>query len=503
MKEWSKEKVTLGLSKEPNVTSIVGKSSNGSAVSPLASNSADDRPPIVTTSVSAPAQVLTVTAEPEPLDVKSALVTPPESPPTKPLTSKAPKQNTTQNASNNSRIPAAKAATTPRSLSKATAASTAKGVPVSSPAKSQPVAKPLKPQLTGQSTTSNAPTIRSKSRAGASAPSTPSTNRTLPSRPKTPSSGLYAPTAASLAKAKGVQPPVPTTRKVANAAAVKDVMERLSKPTAASASRSRTPAPAPASNAARARTASTATPKGVGAAKPAAVRPKTTVPAASNAAAKAKLEKERKQKVVAKSATAAIGAGVTVGATTTAVVSASTSTPDVPTGPETTTAPSEAHTEDDVADSASSQPAEEIESYDDDFLDETVVHDHVHGISEEVRVLEAERSVGDVFNDVEGQSLETKEEEKAGVEVEVEETAEVKEDVQEESKEGPESSPEPEVIVTEQSEELAPYNQEVPTDTGDDLVNLVKMLERPPNPASDVSSIPDMDHAGVIPDDEL
>ena len=204
---------------------------------------------------------------------------------------------------------------------------------------------------------------------------------------------------------------------------------------------------------------------------------------------------------LAGSAAAAVGAGVTVGATTTAVVSASTSTPDVPTEPEITTAPSEAHTEDDVADSASSQPAEEIESYDDDFLDETVVHDHVHGISEEVRVLEAERSVGDGFNDVEGQSLETKAEEKAGVGVE--ETAEVKEDVQEGSKEGPESSPEPEVIVTEQSEELAPYNQEVPTDTGDDLVNLVKMLERPPKPASDVSSIPDMDHAGVIPDDEL
>ncbi|TFY64353.1 hypothetical protein EVJ58_g2682 [Rhodofomes roseus] len=60
-------------------------------------------------------------------------------------------------------------------------------------------------------------------------------------RPKTPSSGLFAPTAASLARARNTQPvPTPAKKSTANTG----VMERLSKPTAASLSKARIPTPA-------------------------------------------------------------------------------------------------------------------------------------------------------------------------------------------------------------------------------------------------------------------
>ncbi|KAI0067278.1 calcium-translocating P-type ATPase [Artomyces pyxidatus] len=89
-------------------------------------------------------------------------------------------------------------------------------------------------------------------------PKTPSSHHTPPSRPKTPSShppparpktpsarptsGLFAPTAASLAKSRNA-PPVPAV----STSGVKKVpdLSRLSKPTAASASKARTPVVVP------------------------------------------------------------------------------------------------------------------------------------------------------------------------------------------------------------------------------------------------------------------
>ncbi|KZT67469.1 hypothetical protein DAEQUDRAFT_767197 [Daedalea quercina L-15889] len=79
------------------------------------------------------------------------------------------------------------------------------------------------------------PSVRPKTPLHSTA-TTPAT-----ARPKTPSSGLFAPTAASLARARNVQSPVPTpVKKTASAG----VLERLSKPTAASLNKARTPVPA-------------------------------------------------------------------------------------------------------------------------------------------------------------------------------------------------------------------------------------------------------------------
>ncbi|KAF7795279.1 hypothetical protein EIP86_006432 [Pleurotus ostreatoroseus] len=70
---------------------------------------------------------------------------------------------------------------------------------------------------------------------------TPSTTRprtpASTSRPKTPSAGLFAPTAASLAKARNApdMPPLPVKKHSLNS----DVMDRLSKPTASSLSKAR------------------------------------------------------------------------------------------------------------------------------------------------------------------------------------------------------------------------------------------------------------------------
>jgi hypothetical protein len=130
------------------------------------------------------------------------------------------------------------------------------GTPAKSPPKAplSVPAQPLKAQYTGQSTMSTATTTSRQAKtkttsaalsspktpAGGSRPKTPgSTNL----RPKTPSSGLFAPTAASLARARNAAPQLPTPTKKAtlsNAAA-----ERLSKPTAASMSKARNPTASP------------------------------------------------------------------------------------------------------------------------------------------------------------------------------------------------------------------------------------------------------------------
>ncbi|TFK75128.1 hypothetical protein BDN72DRAFT_559429 [Pluteus cervinus] len=112
-------------------------------------------------------------------------------------------------------------------------------------------AQPLKPQHTGTSTTSSARKPVSISKPGPSTPARPKTpsrasiNATSTARPKTPStrpktpSGLFAPTAASLAKARNAPPvPGPPKKMITSTS-----MDRLSKPTAASLSRMRTPPP--------------------------------------------------------------------------------------------------------------------------------------------------------------------------------------------------------------------------------------------------------------------
>jgi hypothetical protein len=133
------------------------------------------------------------------------------------------------------------------------------------PAKPSP-AQPVKPQHTGQSTIST-PTLRhAKTTSKNIHPSPPSSSKTpsTATRPKTPStvrsktpSGLFAPTAASLAKARNAEPhpPAPTKKATLSSSAA----ERLSKPTAASMSKARTPSSLPASPARTRTAASSAT----------------------------------------------------------------------------------------------------------------------------------------------------------------------------------------------------------------------------------------------------
>lgn len=136
----------------------------------------------------------------------------------------------------------------------ASAAKSAASTPMRTPAKStlrspaskqslaSPAAQPLKPQHTGQSVASNATTKRpvtkpppTPSSAKLPRPEAASRSKTpTSSRPKTPSSGLFAPTAASLAKSRNA-PPVPPPVKKAHLSS--SSMDRLSKPTAASQAR--------------------------------------------------------------------------------------------------------------------------------------------------------------------------------------------------------------------------------------------------------------------------
>ncbi|KAF9048615.1 hypothetical protein BJ165DRAFT_1038336 [Panaeolus papilionaceus] len=98
---------------------------------------------------------------------------------------------------------------------------------------------PLKPQHTGQSVASTTAGRRPavKTPVTPSRAKTPNTARTPVTRPKTPSTGLFAPTAASLARSRNAPPAVPTPVKKATLSS--DAMDRLSKPTAASLSKAR------------------------------------------------------------------------------------------------------------------------------------------------------------------------------------------------------------------------------------------------------------------------
>ncbi|KAH9481419.1 hypothetical protein JR316_0005945 [Psilocybe cubensis] len=177
--------------------------------------------------------------------------------PTTPRTSNISKATT--------RVPVTKTPSTktpPSSSGKALAVSSK--IPAKTPLKpsvsKQPatpsIAQPLKPQHTGQSVASNATTRRPTNKAPVtpvsktpSRPEAASRAKTpTSSRPKTPSTGLFAPTAASLARSRNAAPQVPAPPKKTTISS--SSVDRLSKPTAASKARiaaAVVPAPAPKS----------------------------------------------------------------------------------------------------------------------------------------------------------------------------------------------------------------------------------------------------------------
>ena len=140
--------------------------------------------------------------------------------------------------------------TSTKPASKATVSKATKGI-TKSPAPKQSLTSsttPLRPQHTGQSiastTSSRRPSVKpapitpqSKNgpRSDASRAKTPTSSRS-----KTPSTGLFAPTAASLARSRNAPLPAPTPTKKSTLSS--SSMDRLSKPTAASLSKARPPA---------------------------------------------------------------------------------------------------------------------------------------------------------------------------------------------------------------------------------------------------------------------
>lgn len=143
--------------------------------------------------------------------------------------------------------PAAAAPKTPAKQ----APSSFKAAPASTRQSLTPAAQPLKPQHTGGSVASTASTTRkpalkptpatpSRAKTPSKPPATPAARTKSPvARSKTPSTGLYAPTAASLARSRNA-PPVPQASSVKKVLS-SEAAERLSKPTAASLSKARIP----------------------------------------------------------------------------------------------------------------------------------------------------------------------------------------------------------------------------------------------------------------------
>jgi hypothetical protein len=166
-----------------------------------------------------------------------------------------------------SRTPTAALKTSTKSASKATSAiSKAPTRIIKSPAPKQSLSsttQPLRPQHTGQSVASTTSTRKSTVKP---TPVTPKTGpRSDASRAKTPTSarlktpttGLFAPTAASLARSRNapLQVLTPTKKPTLSSSS----MDRLSKPTAASLSKARPPAVAAPTSASRSTVAKTKT----------------------------------------------------------------------------------------------------------------------------------------------------------------------------------------------------------------------------------------------------
>ena len=124
-----------------------------------------------------------------------------------------------------------------------------KGTTTKSPGPKQSLTtQPLRPQHTGQSVASTTSTRKSTVKPAPVTPQSKSGPRSdasraktpTSSRSKTPSTGLFAPTAASLARSRNAPPQVPTSTKKSTLSS--SSMDRLSKPTAASLSKARLPA---------------------------------------------------------------------------------------------------------------------------------------------------------------------------------------------------------------------------------------------------------------------
>ena len=146
--------------------------------------------------------------------------------------------------------PTAALKTSTKPASKATISKATKGITKSSTPKQSlsSSSQPLRPQHTGQSVASTTsarrpsvkpapvtPQSKTGPRSDASRAKTPTSSRS-----KTPSSGLFAPTAASLARSRNAPLPAPTPTKKSTLSS--SSMDRLSKPTAASLLKARPPA---------------------------------------------------------------------------------------------------------------------------------------------------------------------------------------------------------------------------------------------------------------------
>jgi len=221
-------------------------------------------------------------AEMEPVPTPSSAEAPPEEAAGQATPTVASVQK--MGASTTPRTPASKTSASKVPAGRPSAASSSKPplkTPIKSSAPKQPVtpsiAQPLRPQHTGQSVASSAaarkpitkpPTTpaRAKTPASAARAKTPTS-----ARPKTPSTGLFAPTAASLARARNAQPQLPTPVKKATLSS--SSMDRLSKPTAASLSKARD---APAATISKPTTSKPRTP--AVSPRASAVKPKTSAP---------------------------------------------------------------------------------------------------------------------------------------------------------------------------------------------------------------------------------
>ena len=156
----------------------------------------------------------------------------------------------------------------------------AKSPPSSMPRSKTPSA--LRPSTSGSAARTSM--ARSKTPTPSKTPS--AVHALSVARPKTPSSGLYAPTKASLARARNAEaPPPPAAKKIVSPSS----LERLMKPTAASASKVRTDPVSPP-RAPPAKTARGAAP----------TRGVTVKPRIGLAGARMKTEREKKTKEAAK-----------------------------------------------------------------------------------------------------------------------------------------------------------------------------------------------------------
>ncbi|KAL5526785.1 hypothetical protein ACEPAF_8510 [Sanghuangporus sanghuang] len=265
--------------------------------------------------------------------------------------------------------PAAKPLTAQRtgnSAAGAAARAGAKSPPVSTPSRAKtPTSRALRASTSGPHIKTATSALADRSKTPTASPArakTPTASASLSAVKHTPSSGLYAPTKASLARARNAEAPPPPVPKPAVSVSS---LERLMKPTAASASKVRGPVPVPTSPprappvGRNVKTTPTSPP----------TKGKTLKPRVGLAPARLKEERERKEKE--KAAAAGASAAVAATAGTAAIVQ--------PTGHEheqeqpsfiSTTGISDislTHKKEHEEESDHAGPPSDIESYDDAF----------------------------------------------------------------------------------------------------------------------------------------